>query len=119
MRIPSELREYLDDSVDPGSGDLIAAHLAACPHCHAMMEDAAELEDQVRWRELWVLHKELSSSEDNDPGRKDVSLYSEPQIPAFIQVEGFEVLGVLGTAARGWSTRPARPSSIAWSHSRC
>ncbi len=98
---PSVLRQYLDDSFDPQPGDPIAAHFAACPRCRALLEDPTEHADQVRWRELWGLRNPLSSSESNDPRDEDGPLDSEPRLPASIQVEGFEVLGVMGRGGSG------------------
>jgi serine/threonine protein kinase len=119
------LREYLDYSLDPHPGDPIATHIAVCPHCREMLDDPTEHADQDRWRELWGLrnhlppradhdarttcrprsissvHNHLPPRANHDAGNEDSTLDEDLRLPASIQVEGFEILGMLGRGGSG------------------
>jgi serine/threonine protein kinase len=121
---PSVLRQLLDRSFDAQSGDELAAHLATCAHCRKRLEDTAGQGDLTRWQALWeklqsrdgweVLLADLRTASERSSvpdGPRAGSGRAEgpssrheagpPLPPESVQVEGFEVISVLGRGGSG------------------
>ncbi len=96
----SLLHHYLDQSLDPEPGDTIAVHVATCPHCRQVLEDAGDRDETERWRQLWNMRGELPYVRGDETAVLDRAV-ADDFPPVAVVVEGFEILGVLGRGGLG------------------
>jgi serine/threonine protein kinase len=97
---PSDLHQYIDRSHDSRADDEIAAHVATCARCRRVLEEATDRADGELWRDLWAARGESLNVSGTDTLVLDREHESDIP-PNSLQVDGFEILGVLGRGGSG------------------